>query len=67
MNGKRSKQLRKDANYKKTRTVNVVGDYNIDLGYRILNVPKTEVQDISEVEKNSKQLYNTLKKNYKPV
>lgn len=67
MNGKRAKQLRKDASYKKTRTVKIVGDYNIDLGYRILNVPKTEVEDVSEVEKNSRNLYKTLKKNYKPV
>ena len=67
MNGKRSKLLRKQANYKKTRTVKVVGDYNINLGHTILNVPKTEIQDISKIEKTSKKLYKDLKKDYKSL
>jgi hypothetical protein len=67
MNGKRAKLLRKQANYKKTRTVKVIGDYNINLGYTILNVPKTEVQEISDIEKSSKKLYKDLKKDYKSI
>jgi hypothetical protein len=67
MNAKRAKLLRKQANYKKTRTVKVVGDYNINLGYTILNVPKTEVQDISEIEQKSKKQYKDLKKDYKSL
>lgn len=71
MSGKRSKLLRKQAGYKKTRLIKVVGDYNIKIGsgttFRILNVPKTEVQEPSDVETNGKKLYKNLKREYKPV
>ena len=65
MNGKVAKRLRKQASYEKTKNIKVIGYYNINLGYRILNVPKTEPAELSETEKTNKSNYKTLKKEYK--
>lgn len=65
MRGKVAKRLRKEAGYKITEPENkVIGDYNINLGYRILNVPKVEPGEISDIQKECKKIYKNLKKNY---
>lgn len=65
MNGKRAKKLRKQAQYKPSRQVEIKGDYNINLGYRILNVPKSVPVELSDVQKSNKKQYKKLKKTYK--
>ena len=62
MSGKTSKRLRKHLGYKKVKNVKVVGDQNIDLGYRILNAPRTEPVELTEQEKASKATYKQAKK-----
>ncbi len=64
MNGRVAKRLRKQTEFKKTKQVEIIGDYNINLGYRILNVPKTTLKKLTDSEKLIKQNYKKAKKQY---
>lgn len=66
MRGTVAKRLRKEAKFKKQLPVlKVIGDYNIDLGYRILNVPKVEPEEMSLDYQQQKKEYKKLKNIYK--
>lgn len=61
MNSKAAKKLRKQLNFKRTKTIKIVGDQNINLGYRILNAPKTETEKFSDVELANRKTYKNEK------
>lgn len=65
MNGRTAKRLRKEAKYEKSLAVQSAGDYNLRVhNVRTINVPRFELVELTNEQKQKKANYRDLKAEY---